>query len=125
MMRAANPCLAEVSGAVQWPGAWAALTWNTYDFRKVRAYRFYAGPGPFGLNKPSLSPQDARAQTIVLIGKDFACAAGVEWKPGEQTYQHSCDDSFYADAFSPTDREKILHALAKLQAACGMPAFGE
>lgn len=108
---------------MQWPGEWAALTKTTYDFRKVRGYRFYAGAGPFDLNKPSLGPQDARVQTIVLVGKDFTCAAGVKLKPGAQTYQYSCDDSFFVAAFSPPDRENVLRALAKLQAACGMPAF--
>ncbi|HZZ21276.1 MAG TPA: hypothetical protein VFE60_01225 [Roseiarcus sp.] len=122
-MRAGGPCRAEVSGAVQWPSEWAALTTTSHDFRKVSGCGFYAETGTLDLSKPSLSPNDPRVQTIVLIGKGFVCNQGVHLKPGAQTYQYFCDDSFVVDFFSSSDRQKVFHALEKLQAACGMPTL--
>jgi hypothetical protein len=65
-MRAEGPCLA---GAVQWQCEWAALTASSYDFRKVSGCGFYAEAEGLDLRKPSLSPNDPRVQTIVLVGK--------------------------------------------------------
>jgi hypothetical protein len=108
LMRAGGPCRAEVSGAVQWPSEWAALTTTSHDFRKVSGCGFYAETGTLDLSKPSLSPNDPRVQTIVLIGKGFVCNQGVHLKPGAQTINISAMTALSSTSSRlPTDRKSF------------------